>query len=370
MGFTPQTLVDKSVGDRTGNCIKEILDYFTKKDRNYATLYNIIICLICTGLRTPRTVGDLFSFFLKLGENMNNGGSPKVATAIDTESKNIPWNSYGSKDMTDAANNLAGKKHNGNHTSDPSLYTLYDSDCGNGNTCGSYLDPLSFVIYRNISDIFAMSYLSRIVYLTDVLKEGLKVLLTEFNNLTCEHCTKCVSKPKHKEGEHGNQCKCETIVQCADVLPLFFKFGFVYYSHHALNGKYNNKPEWLRKCSAFYTQLNAVIADGGLFKKLLQCINDFLYCIRKPFLLYLLTFWLIVITYLTYSLTIPLDVLHLRSHLRTAVLSPLVLLTNYTQPHDITYSLHYYHPSYNYNLLNDINLLVTVWLLAIIYLLY
>ncbi|ORM40634.1 uncharacterized protein BXIN_1819 [Babesia sp. Xinjiang] len=327
MGFNKDCL---SQSPRAGYCIYWILYYSTqdKNDRNSVSLDNIIICLMCCSLRTPRTVGDLFSFFLHAGFFLKNGG-------VDTK---IPWNCKDASSITDALKTVAGKKHNGtNHSSDADLYTLYNSECNKDKTCGNYLQSLSYSIYCNISEIFAMSYLSRIVYLTDVLKSGLKVLLTEFNNLKCEHCTHC--KHQHNAGEHGNQCKCPTIVQCGDVLPLFFKYGFTYYYAAALNGYDSStgktKPDWLRICHQFSTQLTKVINNA--FKQLLDAINQFLTCIRQPFLLYLLTFWLVAILYFSYSLTISLDVLHLRSHLHTAVLTPLVLLTNYTQPHDITY---------------------------------
>ncbi|ORM39890.1 uncharacterized protein BXIN_2426 [Babesia sp. Xinjiang] len=330
MGFNKDCL---SQSHRTGHYIEGILDYFTQSDRDSVSLYNIIICLICCSLRTPRTVGDLFCFFLRIGENMQNGD---LATAIENESKNISWKCKDASSITDAVKTLAGEEHTdesdeaGEHSDNkPTLHSLYDSTCGSNVTCGSYLEPLSNVIYCNISEIFAGTYIQGIVYLTDVFEKGLRDLLARFTELKCEH-DKHTLCPAGCHG-NGNNCQCPTIVQCGDVLPLFFKFGFVYYDHHALNETGGNG----RKCSAFANQLQNVIDKA--FSNLLSSINIFLYHIRQPFLLYLLTFYLLAIIYLTYSLTIPLDVLHLRSHLRTAVLSPLVLLTNYTQPHDITY---------------------------------
>ncbi|ORM41967.1 uncharacterized protein BXIN_1821 [Babesia sp. Xinjiang] len=341
MGFNKDCL---SHTERTGNYIHWILHYFTQKDRESVSLYNITLCLLIVCQRTPRTVGDLFAFFLYLGGIMNNGSSPNVADAINTEAENIPWNYKGSKDITTAVKTLAGSETDHPDASDSdedvtshepgekvSLHSLYNSECKTPQTCGQYLDPLSFVIYPIISESFAMSYLSRIVYLTDVLKEGLEELLKRFKDIQCKKDHGCKT-----DCDHGNEnnCICPTIVQCADVLPLFFKYGFTYYSAAALNGT-DGDPTKKRQCNNFYTQLHNVINNS--FEPLLTQINIFLYHIRKPFLYYLLTFWLLVITYLTYSLTVPLDVLHLRSHLRNAVISPLVLLTNYTQRHDITY---------------------------------
>ncbi|ORM39604.1 uncharacterized protein BXIN_2214 [Babesia sp. Xinjiang] len=331
MGFNHEMLTQT---ERTGLIISRIIDYFTRHDINSVSLSNIVICLICTGLRTPRTVGDLFGFFFSIGENMNKGSSsspssPKVADAIDTESKKIPWNYKGSSSITDAVKALAGKKHNGtSHNSEADLHTLYDSKCTTPQTCGKYLQSLSYSIYSIISPFFAMSYLSRIVYLTDVLKDGLKNLFDEFKKIDCTHCTGKM-KCKHNTGEHSKECKCPSIVQCHNVLPLFFKYGFVFYSARSLNGKYKSKNDWLRQCSQFAKQLKNVI-DGQPFCDLLSFINKFLLCIRKPFLLYLLTFWLVAILYFSYGLTIPLDLFHIRSYWRGALshqISVLALLS-------------------------------------------
>ncbi|ORM39378.1 uncharacterized protein BXIN_2831 [Babesia sp. Xinjiang] len=333
MGFNKDYLPSSP---RTGHCIHEILHYFTQNKNHHISLYNIFICLICTSLRTPRTVGDLFGFFLYLGEIMNKGGSsPNVAQAIETASQDMPQ-TPDTNAITDALKTLAGKKHTGashtdNHSSDADLRSLYDSNCTTGKTCGQYLFPLSLFIYSIISPFFAMSYLSRIVYLTDVLKDGLEELLEDFNNLKCDHCDK---QNQCSAGCHGNpgKCHCLTIVQCHNVLPLFFKYGFVFYSARSLNGKGEDKgkskPEWLRQCEAFSKELQKVINNE--FTKLIDEINNFLTCIRQPFLLYLLTFWLVAILYFTYGLTIPLDLLHIRSHWRRALshqISVLALLS-------------------------------------------
>ncbi|ORM39888.1 uncharacterized protein BXIN_2428 [Babesia sp. Xinjiang] len=330
MGFNKDCL---SQSYRTGNCIYWIVEYFTQSDRNYVSLYNIIICLICCSLRTPRTVGDLFAFFLYAGYYMDNG----LDTAIKQKMKDFPVDySTESKEFTTAFKKLVGETHTGGkHTPEADLRSLYDSECdnkSNGKTCGQYLQSLSYSIYCNISTTFAKSYLSRIVYLTDVLKDGLEELLTEFKNLKCEHCKNANHQRCQSNCHSTNQCSCETIVQCADVLPLFFKFGFTYYSAAALNGT-DGVPGKKRKCKAFYDELKNLLdvnKKGKPFSDLLSAINTFLLCIRQPFLLYLLTFWLVAILYFSYGLTIPLDLFHIRSHWRRGLshqISVLALLS-------------------------------------------
>ncbi|ORM40235.1 uncharacterized protein BXIN_2430 [Babesia sp. Xinjiang] len=313
MGFNHEMLTHS---DRTGDYIYWILVYFTEDDRNSVTLYNTIRCLICTSLRTPRTVGDLFAFFLCAGFFLKNGD-------VD---KKIPWSTESTK-FTTAVQTLARTQHaGGSHSAD--LNSLHI--CTTGKTCGQYLQSLSYSIYRNISKTFAMSYLSRIVYLTDVFEKGLEELLTEFNNLSCENCVCKGCKSNNNCHINVGNCHCPTIVQCHNVLPLFFKFGFTFSMADALNGKYNANTSYKRTCSQFSTQLTKVIT-GEPFEQLLSVINKFLLCIRQPFLLYLLTFWIVAILYFTYGLTIPLDVLHLRSHWRPALshqISVLALLSH------------------------------------------
>ncbi|ORM41381.1 uncharacterized protein BXIN_2429 [Babesia sp. Xinjiang] len=318
MGFNKELLPQNG---RTGHYIYEILDYFTQDDRNYVSLYNITLCLLIVCKRTPRTVGDLFGFFLYLDENME--------TAINTESMKIPW-SNGSNSITTAVENL-GKDHDedSDDASHPAnLNTLRYSDCDTtGVTCGKYLDPLSFLIYCNVSVAFAMSYLSRIVYLTDVLKDGLKQLQKDFQKLKCKHHN---NKSCNAGCHESNSCQCPTIVECSEVLGLLYSYGLHYYYPEVLHSGTGEDPEQKRQCNDFSTQLNAVIT-GNLFDDLLKEINKFLTCIRKPFLYYLLTFWLIAILYFSYGLTIPLDLLHIRSHLRPALshqISVLALLSH------------------------------------------
>ncbi|ORM39603.1 uncharacterized protein BXIN_1814 [Babesia sp. Xinjiang] len=323
MGFNKDCL---SQSHRTGNYIYWILHYFTQDDRNSVSLCNIFICLMCCSLRTPRTVGDLFGFFFSIGENMNNGGSssPKVAEAIKKSAENIPWNSDGSCSMTDALKTLAGSKsdHNGtSHPADATLYTLHYSKCTTPQTCGSYLDPLASNIYPIISASFAMSNLSRIVYLAEVLYDGLKQLQKDFQKLKCKHH----NKQSCSDGCHeSNSCQC-SVVECSEVLGLLYSYGLHYY----YPGELHSDDDKKRTCKQFATQLQAVI--NNLFEPLLSAINLFLHSIRQPFLLYLLTFWLVAIMYFTYSLTIPLDLFHIRSHLRPALshqISVLALLSH------------------------------------------
>ncbi|ORM41079.1 uncharacterized protein BXIN_0412 [Babesia sp. Xinjiang] len=135
--------------------------------------------------------------------------------------------------------------------------------------------------------------------------------------------------------EEYKDCLCPTIVQCKGVLPLFYRYGFTYYSPVSLNGKHvsdntDDLKTLKRKCLVFSYQLQEVINDG-LFDELLQTINIFIYHIREPFLFYLLTFWLVVIAYLTYGLLLPLDLLHIRSHWKleyTYRVLPISLFTN------------------------------------------
>ncbi|ORM41966.1 uncharacterized protein BXIN_2220 [Babesia sp. Xinjiang] len=334
MGFNGY--MSKFPQPRYGKLLTEMLIPFVDdKSREKASLYNALLTCYSVTLRIPRSTGDLFSFFYNFSEYYTNSKSnATIKKTLEDEFNDYHWNGIdktggNGQAITTALEKLKGNNHSASHPYD--LYSL--RECKEKETCGEYLDPISRNFYSIFAIGYADGYLRYVVHLAQAFNKELQNLLNAFNSIDCrDH--------KHKQCEakchFKKKCCCPTIVQCHGVYPLFYSLGFTFNQFGTLNGQPQRQPQYKRTCSQFSTQLSAVIT-GEPFKQLLKQINLFLLSIRKPFLLYLLTFWLLAITYLTYSLTIPLDVLHLRSHLRTAVPSPLVLLTNYTQPHDITY---------------------------------
>ncbi|ORM40088.1 uncharacterized protein BXIN_1320 [Babesia sp. Xinjiang] len=186
---------------RYGIYLLRMLSIYTDEKITHASIYNIILCLICFSLRTPRTVGDLFGFFVTLGNMLSNTLTNRtivteieISKALETEVAKVSSGEYGNE-LTKAVIRLTGKyvgdKPNegktiyGHNQGYVSLNSIYNSPCSNadrygkanGNTCGKYLGFYSWGIYCNVSTDFVSSYISRIVYLAEELKKGLAELL-------------------------------------------------------------------------------------------------------------------------------------------------------------------------------------------------
>ncbi|GIX65238.1 variant erythrocyte surface antigen-1 family protein [Babesia caballi] len=220
-----------------------------------------------------------------------------------------------------------------------SLFALVDNprkypNCVTSKKCGAYLSPLtrSYGSTFGKSAAFASTYLSWVSYLADDFKERLEALLTDFRNITCTEC-----KPQNDgkcsctKGQHGtNSCKCDSVVSCSGVLPLFYEHGFNFLNVQSLSGKVSTNGDTKRTCQQFHSQLQNVIT-GDPLHTLLLAVDSFLYAIRWEFFAKISGFWSIYICLILYTFFFLLDTLHLRSHLKLAAshtFPPLALLTS------------------------------------------
>ncbi|GIX62720.1 variant erythrocyte surface antigen-1 family protein [Babesia caballi] len=325
--------------------------------------------LSCITKRTPRTLGDLFGFTWHLTGQMFNktknddkDPSPRLSGVLDTlllKLKNFKTNllyeglADNAKDVGSALFGLSWHCHWKNswrtdqrknssqycddHTSSKTacdLMSLYDSEC-EAKTCGKYLEPLGISSGATFADKYAFIYLSWAAHLTDELYESLQEFLEEFNDHTCKGCKLSPSCSSHIS---ASQCRCPSVVDCADVLPHLYANGFNFKDAFSLKGmqyegsrsKYTQTAQTKRQCSAFVDQLQSVI-NGNPLSKLLTSIDDFLYAIRWEFFSKLSGFWTIYICLILYTFFFLLDTLHLRSHLKLTAshtIPPIALLTS------------------------------------------
>ncbi|ORM42260.1 uncharacterized protein BXIN_1485 [Babesia sp. Xinjiang] len=320
---------------RDGFDLFYMLEYYTDDNVAYPSLYSLVLCLLCVTTRTPRTLGSLFGFFRSLAAAYTtsvsyvtkttsgiSGGSTNLKTALQNEVNGYPGAHNG--DIVTFVEQLSGNdnSHTIDHVCD--LHSLHECE---KHSCGKYLLPLcSSVDYLSCVE-FVNVYLSWIVYLTEEFRGAMRVFLEAFYNINCKEygCKNCTNAVKC----HGSgiKCSCRTVVQCAAVLPLLYRFGFTYHSPTSLNSTTGTK----RECFQFAEQLQKVV--NSAFTKVINAINTFLLSIREPFLLYLLTFWLLVMAYLTCGMALPLDLLHIRSHWKqpsTHLALPIILFTQKT----------------------------------------
>ncbi|GIX66391.1 uncharacterized protein BcabD6B2_58270 [Babesia caballi] len=292
--------------------------------------------VLCLSKRTPRTLGEFFGFYWHIVTVKRYNS---VLTDIMAYISEMFLQNDDKVEFIAALSAMNGSKQTHisllwSHSAQADLMSLYYPECS-GKNCGPYLLPLVYSAGATFSLNYASSYISWLVYLTDDFHEWMRELLERFDGLKCEGC-KHHCNSKHNAHNHGSDqaCLCPSITQCADVLPLFYEYGFTILDPSRLNGWKNErgtlKPNMSvkRTCANFHTQLNAVI-NGPLFSKALSSIDSFLYLFRMYFFYNQSTFWTIYICLILYTFFFLLDTLHIRSHIKftSHTVPPLALLT-------------------------------------------
>ncbi|GIX62002.1 uncharacterized protein BcabD6B2_14370 [Babesia caballi] len=184
-------------------------------------------------------------------------------------------------------------------------------------SCGGYLEPLT--VGASFSPYAASAYLSWMAYLTDDLYISFNEMLDEFKNIDCSKsgCNDTCNG-RHSPGQHGttgsNQCSCTSVVSCAGVLPLLYRYGFQFYRPYSLSGGRDGSGDSKRSCQKFHTALSNVLSPDAPLAKLLESIDSFLYLFRIYFFYNLSSFWLCSLLILLYFIFYGIDVLHFKSH--------------------------------------------------------
>ncbi|CDR71425.1 hypothetical protein, conserved [Babesia bigemina] len=187
--------------------------------------------------------------------------------------------------------------------------------------CAPYMLSLSEDYYSCLPSKNSKTYLSWAVYLPWDFWKYLKSLYDEFCNILCADwgCRTCLRADKCRRGQHGLSdektktpyCQCASIVQCRGVSPILYRHGFCFGEASTLNAEGTRKT-----CSQFCKQLYDVL-HSQYFRDLFDKCDDILLCIRWPFMLNVLTLWLLSLLYLLHIMVIRLDLLHIKSHLHS-----------------------------------------------------
>ncbi|CDR96166.1 hypothetical protein BBBOND_0300710 [Babesia bigemina] len=301
MGFKHKDLPKPS---QTGNTLFTVLSPSCGDDDPLLTLSSYLNCLT---RRTPRTTGELVSFFHNFGVELHDDyqkALSSLGSSLSTPHPNCPeWDCLRGTDLqavrgirgTDAFNTI----HDNAHPN--SLSTLFGCDITNVQ-CTKLLSPITYRAYSLYSPTFAHTYLIWAVYLPDRLWESLKKLRYDL------------------EG-HGNT-KCASLHSCPYAMPLLYLHGFT---------PPEGTPQTSLTCSELITKLGEVV-NGGPMAKLMTCMDQFLYRVRKPFIYTLIALWSAAALLLSYTILYRLDVLYLCSHAIRSKASHLIdvkaLLTN------------------------------------------
>ncbi|CDR96599.1 hypothetical protein BBBOND_0305020 [Babesia bigemina] len=290
--------------------------------------------LLCVVPKPPSTLPEHFGFALTLvhgwydgAKKIKNSFQRHVYDAITKQSISL-YHDPGV--LTDALRKAycsqppnCGNEHKNAEHSDVFSLSLnnYTRQCSGENHCAHYIYSLSSDSHYYIANKHASVCLSWALYLPWQFHTYLNSLLQELKEIFCRdwECSKCLHGKKCKPGHHGvihtktqnSSCQCDSVVRCRGVLPTLYKYGFTFGDPSALNDVRDPKT-----CSNFCSQLEKVI-KSSYFTVLFNECDNFLWTIRLPFSYLLLTLWLLSLLYLIHILIIRLDLLHIKSHLRS-----------------------------------------------------
>ncbi|GBE63187.1 hypothetical protein, conserved [Babesia ovata] len=284
--------------------------------------------LFALSVKTPRTLPEHFEFASALVRGWHNNtafNKRDVQEAFEKSVKELSINLYETPaELTDALRDAYGSE-SVSHTicDNPHLLNLtaFNTCNKNGNHCAPYLSSLCGGYYTCLPFKNSSTYLSWAIYLPWTFWDLLNNLYNAFCQITCADwgCRGCLRGDKCKRGKHGvveddkqddDTCQCESIVSCKGVSSTFYQYGFSFGEASTLNGK---TP---KKCKDFCSQLYKVL-QSQYFKDLFKECDNFLKEIRWPFMLLLLALWSLSLLYLLHIAVVRLDVLRIRSHLKS-----------------------------------------------------
>ncbi|CDR97038.1 hypothetical protein BBBOND_0309410 [Babesia bigemina] len=286
MGFRDKDLPKSS---QQGNVISSILTPSCGGSDPLLTLASYL-----NGLtrRTPRTTGELVSFFHHFGIELHDYGQKDLSPlgkSLSTPHPDCPdWDHLGRHDLQ-AVSGIRGSEilttiHNSKHDHADTLSTLVG--CSSDATiCHPHCSPITYRAYALYSHTFAHTYLSWTVYLPDRLWESLEKLYYELK--------------KH------DYAKCSSLYLCSTAPPLLYLHGFT-------PPEVGSQPKLT--CSDVIAKLQEIV-NGGPIASLMTAMDNFLYGIREPFIFTIVALWSLAFLIFANTMLYRLDVLHIRSHL-------------------------------------------------------
>ncbi|GBE63097.1 hypothetical protein, conserved [Babesia ovata] len=318
--LTPLGFRSFSGSTKTGRDICKILSTFFDD----AELRSVL-CLVA---KPPSTLPEHFGFVLSLVNDWHNARRHSIKDSLETSVKDRSISLYENPSkFTDALRDIFNSKHSThpdkNHLpqyADVSSLAMPTPCTVADVRCAPYLYTLCTDQYSNLATTHSDAYLSWAVYLPWTFWNYLECLYNAFKEIFCQDwgCRTCLHG-KCKRGQHGlndeeskqPHCQCGSMVQCKGVSSTLYQCGFTFGDALTLNDEKSPK-----QCSDFCTQLRNVL-DSEYFKDLFRECDNFLCAIRWPFMLTLLALWSLSLLYLLHIAVVRLDVLRIRSHLRS-----------------------------------------------------
>ncbi|CDR71598.1 hypothetical protein, conserved [Babesia bigemina] len=310
--LTPLGFRGFSGSTRKGWDLYEILSYF------FGT--NLISSLLCVVTKPPSTLPEHFGFALSLVNKWHESGTHLIKDAFHSSTLSRSIGLYEqTATLTDALRNAYGSTQNGHPNREvkrADLSSLSTSTASAEQTAytAPYLHSLCYDAYYYVAKKHVNAYLSWALYLPWDLHKYLENLHDALKNIFCRDwgCSTCLRADKCKKGEHGiieGACKCSSVVSCKGILPTLYKYGFVFEDAKSLTASE-------KTCFAFIQQVQNVIRST-YFTELFDRCDEFIFTIRQPFIWLNVALWSLSLFYLLCVMVGRLDVLHIKSHLRS-----------------------------------------------------
>ncbi|GBE59967.1 hypothetical protein, conserved [Babesia ovata] len=342
--ITPMGFADlATAGSITGRG-EDLIDVLSDLCKNSASvLCDLVHALQCILPSPPKGLAGMFSYYCNIfqksygsvyGHDTEYKG--KIDEAIRSSFPFETWlhNNYSAAKLTDKFRDLScrNSSHN-NQLQDESHCDLWSlspnptSDraikCNGKDTqCAPYLKSLCHDACHTYPAKHKALYLGWLCQLTWTFWDLLDQLLKAFSDISCQSYG-CLCKCGF--GKHGvteeetsqpatlpkPSCHCTSIVQCKGPMSVFYQYGFTFGMPKELMASGSKKT-----CDSFVKQLTRVL-HKGYFEELFDEIDNFIWAIRTPFSYLLLALWSLSLLYLLHIAVVRLDVLRIRSHLRS-----------------------------------------------------
>ncbi|GBE63309.1 hypothetical protein, conserved [Babesia ovata] len=323
---------------RTGQFLMEVLADFCGNQKSPLT--KICSLFNCVLPSPPKSLSDMFGFYYSLlcgwedsskrYENRKQHRETAFNNAVSAADFDNPDTKLDITDMFKSSNHILPKPADQTSTHlTGDLYALVNCADAKSHTpshpCGPYLRPLCGDICTMFSEKHANKYVSWIVFLTESFYDLLKKLLEDCEKTCGAEATRCkIGKcsegcktkelPYGKDSKHDKSCK--SIVQCNYIRPTFYKYGFIHDSVSSLSGVAGEEGK--RTCADFCAILKIVTEEKKTLHKIVfDKITGFLWDIRYKFFYTLVSLWSLTLLYLLHIAVVRLDVLRIRSHLRS-----------------------------------------------------
>ncbi|GBE59367.1 Ribosome-binding protein 1 [Babesia ovata] len=185
MGFREE---DLPTPQQTGNILNDILTPSCGGEDPLPTLCSYLNCLT---RRTPRTTGELVSFFHNFGNELHDVSSSfsSLGSALSSQHDDCPeWDQLAADDLhvIKGIRGSAPPTSNHDHDKDHPRTLSKLLGCGIDNAqCPQHMKPITYRAYALYSSSFAHHYLSWVAYLPDRLWDSLDRLQEDLENLQC-----------------------------------------------------------------------------------------------------------------------------------------------------------------------------------------